>query len=658
MPKIGLMKYLLLILFIPLSYAGSPPECKELAGILDGFETQLESKFISDCGKVDYLEFTKGTPVKDPEFLKEKMCSDLATIEAQLEKLKIEHGVLTGIEELKTSVAVSKEEASSPNPKAARVAGMSFVSSLNTAQTLEVLLNAPGDDKKTFLGKLKDFPEDKRKTLKDLNDRVTEICKDADKTKSDACNPKVFKPTDDSAKEIFSLIGTADPTPDQITKWKGMLAIKKKGETTAYSFNEMQSDLNAAFAKIDSNEIMSKAELKAIKALDDFENNPGLSFVEDIASLKDAKKSKIASDKFFLLMADAKQRQQFEVQSKMSVAWNNVSNIIPGLNDEDKAKCFNAKQSFINAKDCYEKMNTALPKLTGDAKANLSRFLPAIKTAMDYADKLEAKESSCQDEIRKNGTLSESCYADMNKDVATVQDQILQLNMMKEKIGSENVDLMKFRNFALKKWQDQKCQTAVSSMDLCSESTSISKEALMTVSDSMKVAILFVPEPKSQEAAEELCDEDGKKFTKAQERLCEFFDDTTSNIIVKPTEKPAPVDVALTPESDVESTQIRDAWIQGGANLLGQTLGALFPPYYVPPTANLYPQNYYPYNQGTGSCVGIADCTIMNARYNYGYAVYTPTAGYEPFTAFGSTTPSISPYSQNTSFTQSKFFGF
>src|SRR5262245_15651078 len=105
------MKHLWPLLLIPLSsFAGSPPACNELGKIVEGYEKDLQKKFIADCGKLDYKTFIKDIPVKDDKFLDGKVCSDLATIEAQLEKLKIEQAVLSGLDKLKATIQTSKKE--------------------------------------------------------------------------------------------------------------------------------------------------------------------------------------------------------------------------------------------------------------------------------------------------------------------------------------------------------------------------------------------------------------------------------------------------------------------------------------------------------------------------------------------------------------------
>lgn len=659
---------LMLLFFIPLSFAGSPPNCGELGTIIETYEKDLQKKFITDCGKIGHQTLIKDIPVTDSNFLEGKMCSDLATIETQLERLKLEEAVLTGINKLKKTVQESKEQVERTHGNAQRVAGMSFVSSLNTAQSLEVLLQSFTDDGVPIIQKLKEFPASQRLTRKDLKDRLKEICRAADKahldnkfvTDVDVCNPNVFNPNEEAAKEIINLIDTTEPSIAQVSKWQNMLAIRRKTsdpEAAPYSFVDMQNEMNEAFSKIDSKDVLSKGQLTAIAKLDDFENNPGFSFVEDIGAIKDTKKAKIASDKFLLLMGDAKLRQQYEVQSKISIVYNDLKSSFSDLTESQKADCENAKNLYKVARSCYQHIQGIHGNLSGDAKANLGRFLPAIKSSIDYADNLENKETSCKEELKKSDALSESCFAEFNKNHAEVQDQILQLNLLKDKIASENIDQMKFRNFALSKWNSQRCQTLATPMDMCDDSNIISKEAVMTFSDTMKIAVVFSPKPEAEKEAENLCDEE-RKFKKHESRLCEFFNDTTSDVVVR-NNRNENVDGPVTaPSGGNEDAEIRDAWIQGGTGILtdvlrhylqrqqAQSSGAY--------SGNPYPYNYGPYNYGARP-MGISDTILFNARYYGAYGLYMPTPGYTPYTMVG-TPMSLTPY-KSAYPTTSSYFG-
>ncbi len=638
------MNLFIILLFIPLSFAGSPPGCGDLGKYLEGFEKDLHKKSIIDCKPDLYKTLVKDIPVKDPEFLEGKVCQDLSTIETQIENAKLQLAVLDGIEKLKVTIAEAKEKAEGPNAVPARVAAMTFVASLNTAQSLEVLLatNADGENGKPFVQLLKEFPEDKRSTQKDLSDRLVELCKDRAKNEQDACNTKLFKPGPEAATELLNLLKTSDPKPETVESWKKMLAIKKKnpaeGEDASYSFNSMQATLAEAFDRIDKKEVLTKAHLEAIKSLDDFESAPGFSFIEDIAALKNQKKVKIESDKFFLLMGDAKMRQEYEAQSKMSVVWNEVKDKVPGLTDSEIADCSNTKALFSLVETCVSRLERALPDITDQVvKSKLKDFLPAIKSSVIYAATLHTKETDCREEIRSTEKVSETCFADFNRDQATLQDTILQLNLVKDKIGSENMELMKYRNFALEKWgQNKDCGRVETPMDFCEDENIISKNAALTFSDSMKIALVFnqgeAAKTKAVKEAEELCESEERKPNKIHDHLCAFFDDTTSDIVVTNNFDKDSDGPVVAPDGGNAEAKIRDAWIQGGSDVLKTILGGIMQQK-APPIQNPYPYNYGPYNGGNPP-MGISDTILFNARYQGAYGFYMPTPGYTPGTAF------------------------
>lgn len=658
------MNLFLMLLFIPLSFAGSPPGCGDLGKYLEGFEKDLHKKSILDCRPDLYKTLVKDIPVKDPAFLEGKVCQDLSTIETQLENAKLELAVLNGIEKLKETIKVEKEKAEGPNAVPARVAAMSFVASLNTAQSLEVLLatNADGENGKPFAQLLKEFPEDKRATQKDLSDRLAELCKDRAKNEQDACNTKLFKPGPEAAAELLNLIKTSEPKPETIVSWKKMLAIKKKtpaeGEDDSYSFNSMQATLTEAFDRIDKKEVLSKAHLAAIKNLDDFESKPGFSFIEDIADLKNQKKVKIQSDKFFLLMGDAKARQQYEAQSKMSVVWNEVKDKISGLNESEMADCSNTKNIFSLVETCTNSLERVLSSVTDQVvKSKLKDFIPAIKSSVNYANSLHNKETACRAEIQSSEKLTEACFADFNRDLATVQDKILQLNLVKDKIGSENMELMKYRNFALEKWgQNKECGRQETLMDFCEDEKIISKNASMTYSDSMKIALIFSQseeaKTKAETEAKELCENEERKPNKVHDHICDFFNDTTSDIVVTNNASQDVDGPIVAPDGGNAEAKIRDAWIQGGSDILKTVLNGLMPQT-PPPVQYPYPYNFAPHNGGAPP-MGIADSILFNARHHGSYGFYMPTPGYTPGTAFAA--PAMSSYS-SVGGMGGKFFG-
>ena len=651
------MNFLILFLLIPLSsFAGSPPACHELEKYIMDFEKDLQAKTINECGSLDIKKFIAERPVATSEFLEANKCSDLATIETELENLKIQESVLTGINKLKASVDQSKQNTKSNNSNTQRVAGMKFVDSLKTAQQLETLLHTEFGEEKIPLVQLLNEKEDL--SADNIEYAVKQICK-THKVKTGACDEKIFSPKGEPANELVNLIKSTKPTPKQVESWKKMLLIEKKepaeGEDPTYSFNQMQQELSGAFDKIDKKEVLTKEHIAAIQRLSDFKNAKGLSFVEDIAALSDSKKQKIESDKFFLLMGDAKQRQMFEVQAKLSSSLGKMD--LSALSPEQKAICESSGKDFQKAQSCLESLEKNLGKMT-DNKANTARLLPALRTAVDYVSFLDEKSRTCEEGMKVQEKITEPCFTDLNKDLAAVQQQIMQLNTLKDKIGEENVDLMTFRNLAITKWGPQKCHKLSSNIDFCEEGVSISKEANLIYSDTMDITVLFSPKPEAETEAEELCSDEERKFTKAQERLCEFFNDTTSNNVVTDNRKNDIDGPTHAPDGEHEKAALRDAWIQGGANVLTQALGGILQNKYRNQYVNPYQYNYTPWG-ATGRPMGIADSIMFNARYYGAYGFYMPAQSSFAYSnaGLGMTPYSAYNYSSTTS-NAGKYFGF
>lgn len=161
---------------------------------------------------------------------------------------------------------------------------------------------------------------------------------------------------------------------------------------------------------------MSKEHLNAIKRLDDFENNsPGLGFVEDINSIKDKKKTKILSDKLFLLMGDAKSRQQYEIQSKVSILYDNYKERLDSLSDSERNDCDLSKTNFEKAKACSESLKK---KSTSIGTQGFDSQLDSIKVSLNFIVELSQVEGSCKETLLKTELLPEECYQSMDKNKA------------------------------------------------------------------------------------------------------------------------------------------------------------------------------------------------------------------------------------------------
>jgi hypothetical protein len=336
-------------------------------------------------------------------------------------------------------------------------------------------------------------------------------------------------------------------------------------------------------------------------------------------------------------MGDARSRQQYEVQSKLSVAWDNNQHLLQAhLKAEEIAECDLARRDYNRARTCHAHLKKAAANIS-DARVK-QELLPAIGASIDYADALLNSEDACKGELLKNGVIPESCLKDLSQDKAKIQDQIRQLNLLKDRIGTENQEKFHIRNYALKKWADYKCSSVPSSIEMCDlpeDKTTLSKNALLAVSDAMKVAIVFTPEPESEAQMTKICDEieDDKMRKEPYSTLCPLLNPTPVVIETK-NESTHPSASTDAPDGGHREAVNRDRYIQAGTGLMKDVLKHLIPRINPPFGVNPYPYNYAPYNNGIPP-MGIADSIMFNARFHGAYGYYMPTPGLQPYTAFG-----------------------
>lgn len=660
------MKLLLILLLIPAAFADSPPACGELGKILQNYEVDLQRKSIKNCSSVNVQDIVRDATVGSTDLITKHMCSDLATIEAELERLKAEDAVLSGIEKLKATIQTSQAGTSNPSLPAAQESGKTFVTSLTAAQSLELLVQSTTQSGSSFLQELKILPIDKRRSSSDFKAAVKEICKTklANEGVIDACDP-LFNPDDGAVEEINALVDQATDISAQIPQWKNQLAIKRvngKPEDGGYSFTQMRSEMEGAFAKLDRKEKLSREELRVIQNLDQFENASGLAVVDHLSKVKQHK-PQFAVDRFRFLVEDSIQRQKHEVQSKTSTFWAGIDQTkLSAIPESDKAICDQAKASYDQALACQYIMKEKVdPSLRMSKQYN--EFLDAMTASTNYINKLYGISDECLEKAK--GSVAESCLNDFTIDQAKLKEQVLQLHLLKEKIGQENEDMMKYRNFALQKFGSQKCYMEASNIEFCDPETDemISPQANLLTDQLMSISVMY-RESLDKEAnekqladtaqkVENLCNDDQKLKKSSEERLCAFFNDTTSNVVMPIDHEKEDVDGPVTVESR-PSTVVRDAWIQGATNILNDVTNYYRGRQAAAMAMNPYTYNYNPYNSGAGPR-GIADTILFNARAYGAYGFYTPTPGYKPYTAFGSSL-SLSPYSGLKS-TPSAYFG-
>lgn len=644
-----------------MTFADSSRQCDGLAKALNGYEKDLQNKAFSGCQNVKIEDLVKDVNFAIPDFLNEDMpgttlsrkCSTLASVEAEIQKLKVEQSVLDGFEKLKASIQSAKDKTAEREAAVARRNGKTFVDRLSAAQGLEALVatrvkdrtadRTQGNIDRPILEVIRNRGPATKESLKDL---VKELCGNEDKTDpADACNPLNFEPTDSAVEDIVNLINAHEKIEAaQLEQFRNSLQIKRKTPnaegSTNYSFNQMSKEMREAFAKLDGKDPMSKAHLKAIKSLSDFESNPDFDIAQGLMTAGTQSEVKLASNKFMLHMRDSLSRQEYETRSKMSVMWEAHKDKMTNLPGTTTESCNKAKDNLEQAILCQNYLKEALPNVNNQtARADLGRALAAIEDNIVYHTKLSQDLNRCENLYKTEGAISEMCMGTISLTHANLGEKIIQLNALKDKIGSENVNLMKLRNFALYKWEKNNCgATTDATMDLCEvENSTLNVETKFTVSNALKVAILFAPSAQAEAEGKALCEDE---TISSKNPVCS---DTYVPDVIPPVVLNEGVDGPTdAPDGGHNEAAVRDAWIGAGANLLKQALDYVIPRNTPPGLPNPYPYNYGPYNGGAPP-LGIADTIMFNARYQGAYGFYMPTPGYQPYTAFGASS-SISPY--------------
>jgi hypothetical protein len=643
------MNFLILLFLIPFASALTAPGCGELPGIAQEMEKDLLNKSITPveaCTKLSLPSLvSKEVTGGDVDFFDEYKCSNLAVIEAKVSQLENELALLEGFEKLKIEIAEEKKNTASSNLKSASASGRKFVDALGTAQTLDTLLSSFNKDGENFLMKLQTIPLEKRDSPEKFQETLKALCKNEGSTPPAPCQLG-FAPSASTVNDINELI-KGEINDLSLQEWQSAMAIQKKDGST-YSFYQMAMDLKSDFSNLkDDGSNISREQLKAIQALPEFESGAGLEFLAD---LKKKEGMNLKGAKFKFLVEDLAGRQAFEMTSKVSYLASEYKDL---LGDSDRGQCEGAKFSLNSAIPCLE----ALEKISnekgnnGDYLLTLSRTIKSLNTSKKYLGSLQKVSQECTSSAE--ATMSEECVKKLNGDVADVSKKLLALNLLKEKIGQSNTELMIYRNLALNKWAHNCRSDGVTSLvGECDDlfQSHISREAVTLSSNVADLAIMYKGDPKHLEEAKILCSQANEKQTSTQKKLCAFFDEPVSDVLTEDKPKKNPDEyMAPVAAPDGGHNPERDAWVRGLANITNDIVNQWVSAQNRQTPMNPYSYNYSPYSAGTGM-MGISDSILFNARYYGAYGYYMPTQGLQPYTAFGAPPmASYTPYASSPS---------
>lgn len=654
-----------LVLAAPAMAAG--PTCARLREVAFHYDQRMKNKQIDSCNNETLSEITN-VPNKD-EILGRMKCAQLGVLEERARTLENQLGLLEGFEKLKTDIRNNREGTADPNLTRAQTAARNFRRALNSAKTFEMLLRTGGDEQ--ILRQLKSFPEGERNSPEKLRDAVRAFCTNRggrEASTLDACHSS-FTIDQDSYTDINAILSQSEVTEENITQWNQAMAIQR-GPEEPWSFTEMHRELATALPKIsDARLTLTREELRIVNRVPDFQNASSLPFLQAMKNNRSGLSGHASIENFRFLGGDLKERLRVESRSKIGWLWSEIKTHGIALTEEQRAMCNGATADFEQARNCWaaikSKKNT-FPDVASDKAVMVDRFERNFDLTLNYHDKF-GDISRCLEPVegpsalvladRRDELTNCSVLNMMNGEKADLQNELLVINGLRNRIAAQSERDMKFRNFAIEKLSDMNCAAAGSSVIECEENVAnlISREAVELTSSVLGLSIVHHKKAEV-ENLEALCSQDPVP-TGMEVDLCSFYDPAPATANV--TDRPAP-ETGYSPYVEPENARnpSREAFVNGLAgigwgivNQLNQRPQSMYPNPYG--NINPYPYNYNPY---VGAGMSPSDQILFNARFYGGYGFYTPTLGTAPYTAFptystyvqaGAGTSNTSPYFSN-----------
>ena len=622
------MRYLLLFLAIPfLSAEAAAPDCKKLNGYANDLEKAIQSKRFTteECLIMDPKEFTL------PDF--DYRCKDLSAIDTQLKSIENEIALLNGIASLKTEIkdGIATLKKFEQNPAQAKEASVSFVKNLNIATSLERFLattntksenilsavvadKAGWTDRASFIGLL-------RKYCGGFPQKGT-VCEQG------------FDLTEETFKEINDFVTIGKDTKrkfdkSQIKDLKDALAVTKangKGLEVGkiYSFGQLALELK----DIKTDGLLSAEHMQVIKNLPELSNSKSFNFIKDMKdSIKVLKGSEglmatqAIPSRFTALLNDLKNRQEWEMKSKVSLVLNQYEKDYLPADSKDKCdKARGLEKDSIAA--CLSPLSTNLKLHTHEQRA-----VDDLISEFEYGQ----KQISTLDELIKDCfpnealTYPEKCEGIVSKQMADLVAKSNILTALKAKHIQSSPDLFTFRNFALEKLHSGGCMTSTESNITCDkELGNISKEAITLSGDAGDIIHVFA-KPKDATVIAQLCLESKEANIPGKTFLCEIKDE----VVVKKSENNDSYEAPVSPEN---SNRTGQAWFDLGSSILNSVAGYLAPK----PMAPINPYGpVYPYVQPMYAPQDISS-KIMDPYLSHGFGNYYSTPGVMPYSSLSS----------------------
>lgn len=638
------MQFLSFFLFIfILSAQAAAPDCTRLKKIAEDLEKNIQTKRIAtDCEKIDPKSL--GLPDQSigfPNFSKKSgvnadwdyRCKDFSALETQLKSIENEIALLNGISGLKNDIKQGLETIKKfPNQNIAKEASAEFIKNLELAKSIETFLASNNLKSENILSKIvadpigwtdmNSFAGLLRKHCGEFLGLGTTVC------------TKGFVLTEDTFKELndFILLGKKTDrkfNKQQVKQLKEAISIKKGEED--YSFDQLSTELKG----IQANGLLAAEDMQKINALPPLSDGSNFKFIKNLKnSIKNLQGSQElvsaqgTPERFSALLEDLKNRQEWEMKSKISL----VLSTNAAIPESDSAACMKARVLDGPISDCLDAVikNDKVPQLQ---KSILTDLKNEFRYGEQHLFKLSEMLKDCVPDANLN--YPPKCDTMVSVQMAELVEKAQYLNALKAKHLQSSPDLIVMRNFALEKLHSSKgCMNAgESTIRECSQDIGpISREALTLTGDAKEILYIF-EKPKSDTDIAHVCDEGTEKVSYKDE-LCDLADEDLKN-----KEDKINADTFQASVDPETRDNTRDSIIDFGKSLLQNVASAIAPrPQPMMPQAPIFP--YVP----PGPPAMDISSKIMAPYVSHGYGSYYPTQGLRPYSSVNSNVGTYSAY--------------
>lgn len=636
------MRYLSIFLLIPFLSAHAAPTCDELKNIAKTLEEEIQNKSLPDCDKLtpkdigqpdDAIGFPNVKKRDGADGNWDYRCKDFSAIDQQLKSIENELALLTGINKLKTEIDQALATfKNNPEHEVIRGSSKSFYTNVKVAATLEDFLHTNNDNGDNILSKvifdkggwtdINSFAALLRKHCAGFPS-VDSVCQ-----KGYGITPEVFTEIDSFVKA-----GKASASKFEKNHIKDLtkaLSIKKGKEK--YSYNHLLLEI-----KDPGEGVLSDADLEKIKELpqlesgdDDFIFQKQLKLAsKNLKNSKEVVYAQGTPDRFRTLLTDLKNREEWELKSKLSLVLHKYA---PPA--DLKAKCDEVRELGGDVSTC---LGPLAKTLKGTEASIVEDFNLEMKYGQAHVARLADLQARCiPNEKMELHSDCETLFKGITDKMANLTEKANVLQALKVKHMQLSPDRISLRNFALQKLLSGECVTeGDADIGECyPDLGTIPREAATLTGNAGE--ILFVLEnPKAEIDIDRICDESEEKVTYKKD-LCDLAEEEAK----KSAKGKVNVDSYNAPTDPAHRDTSKEGFLAAGQTLLGAIAGMFAPK--PQPMINPYMNNMNPYPM-MAQPQDISQ-KIMGPYMARGFGNYYPTPGLRPYSSVNSNVGTFSAY--------------